>query len=559
MDYAIRKNLNVGSLSALRLGVASSCDIKFFVWKIQSLNIFQSVTYNYSEGSSEDAFSEFMNPKSFMYESDVAIISVSESIQKLVFGILNNKIKDARDLFEQIRMQISITFQRAANSNLKYIFCVKYPINIYHLGHFELFNNSQSLTLWLKKINDLFFEEIVKYNSRIIPLEYDEVFQNVGVAKIDDSFYGGHLEENGAIYLADLFLEKLVSLVDLKSKIKAIALDLDNTLWDGVLLESPTVPKIYTNRSKALLMHSHNGIPIFVVSKNNPHDLEKIKNSISQVSPALMKGIIGWSISWNPKSQSIREFAAKIGVSTNSIALFDDSEFERREVEYAKLGVRSYSELEIAKSIRYSEFTFLNLSDDAKNRVELYKLNLLRNESDLAASSASSIDDYLISLEFSLTFYDAKTSDLDRIEELIQRTNQQNLLLNRTPRTDIVRYIDDRHIFMIRLSDKFGDYGVIGVVLYDLVNGDVRLQELAISCRALGKKVEEAILTYLNNRFSKSKHLYFKFKLTKTNQNFYDILVGFGYEVNGDNLNYAISNLRPYPVWFKSINSDYDD
>lgn len=551
----MRNNLNIQLLKKLKLSVASSCDLKYFVDILRERETFEEIKYNFESGTSDDAFIEILQKDNIFHEADVVIASIAETTKKLIHPLVSGKTDiDYQEAFSNIENRLKSVIDYLEKGSHKSIFIFTYPINSYS---FDINDRSWvygSVTYWLEKLRRLYIDTLQKYGEKIDLIDLNEALADIGMR---DDYYrpeltGGHPEKKGSEKLVDLFLEKLISRLDLKNKIKAIALDLDHTLWNGVFLESEIPPKIYPHRALVLHQHASKGIPICVVSKNNPEDVEKIKNLIKSNVPGLFRDIVSYYVSWQPKSNSISSMAKDLGIGIESIAFFDDNSFERGEVKFNLPEIRVYSEDEIIKSLRYAEFSFLHLSEDAKRRVESYKLNIKRTEFENNSSSSMSIEEYLESLNFKIKFFDAKDSDIDRIDELVQRTNQQNLLLNRTTKKSLFPYIKDNRAILISLQDKFGDYGNIGVILYENINNNVRIQEMAISCRALGKGVEESIVAFLNSYFSEFESIFFKYELNYKNKAFFEKLIRIGFIADESNstMRFYINKSIFYPKWF---------
>lgn len=555
----MRDSIKLDSLKELSLSVASSCDLQYFVNHVRKVGCFSSVSYNFESGSSDDASIEILIPDTPLGKADVIVSSVAETSKKLIHPLVNGRTDlDFESLFERLKSSLESVIAYMQSSNAKACFIFKYPINKFKFDLNDRPWDYGSITYWLNRIEQLYIDLLAKDDSdRIDFLDLTDVLIPVGMGEryFRNEFWGGHPEGAGAVRLAEDFIERVISRVDHQQKIKAIALDLDNTLWDGVFLESDAPPRIFGNRATALMHHVKKGIPICVVSKNNPEDEGRISEIIYDAVPGLSRAIISYYIGWGPKSDSIRSMASALGIGTGAIAFFDDNEFERGEVLYSLPDVRVYTEQELESSLRYGEFSFPRLSSDAVRRVESYRQNVERAVNEKISTSGD-LTEYLHSLEFKIEFSRAKSGDIDRVDELVQRTNQQNLLLARTDRRVISKYIDEERVVLISLSDRFGDYGTIGAIVYDVNGSDVSLVEMAISCRALGKGVEECIIVFIDRFFGAGKTVSFVAVKTYRNESFFRKMIdfGFSYEESSSVMSISLSGDRSYPEWF-DVNS----
>ena len=559
----MRDSIDLTRLKGLKLAVASSCDLKYFVNSVRAQEVFAEVAYNFDAGTSDDASIEMRRPDSLMAGADVIVASIAETCKKFVHPLMMGRTGvDIEAMFGRVERALRDLFDYLEASSAKACFVFRYPLNRTKIDINDRPWVPGSISHWLQRMDNLYLDLLASGRySKIDLLDLDEALSGVGYTArhYRNEFWGGHPEVPGAELLAGLFWERLVSRLDHAGKVKAIALDLDHTLWDGVFLESEAAPAVFRNRAVALAHHANKGIPTCVVSKNNPEDAERIRQLVLQAAPDLARVIVAWYVGWSPKSDSIRRMAATLGIGTEAIALFDDNSFERGEVAFALPGTRVYAETELEGSLRYGEFSAPRLSADAGRRVQSYREHVQR-ASDEAAATDTDLDAYLHSLDFRIAFRQARRGDLDRVEELVQRTNQQNLLLNRTARAELGRQIDRGKAVLVSLSDRFGDYGTIGVMVHGGENGVVRLQELAISCRALGKGVEECIIAFIGRYFAGQRQLRFPVRRTYRNEAFFQKMLqsGLAFDEAASEMSMDLPGSLDYPAWF-AVEDGLDD
>lgn len=552
----MRDSAKLDALSGLKVAVASSCDLQYFVNHIRSMKAFSDVSYNFETGSSDDASIEILLPDTKLKDADIIVASIAETSKKLIYPLMNGRTdSDVEAIFKRVEAALRSVLEYLQSSNAKSCFIFKYPVDLSKIDINDRPWAEGSISYWLNKLDQLYISMMAEGNyDKVDILDLNAALAPVGLGEryFRNEFWGGHPEGQGAAILGDEFVERVISRLDHQQKIKAIALDLDHTLWDGVFLESEVPPKIFGNRAAALMHHVKKGIPICVVSKNNPEDIDRISKIIKEAAPGLARAIVGYYVSWQPKSDSIRTMASTMGIGLNTIAFFDDNEFERGEVAFAIPEVRVYKEVEIETSLRYGEFSFVRISKDAARRVQSYRENVERAVFEESAATTD-LAGYLVSLGFKISFVKASSGDLDRVDELVQRTNQQNLLLSRTARSVISRYIDEGRVVLISLCDKFGDYGTIGAIVYDIEGPSVTLVELAISCRALGKGVEECIITFIDRFFGDGAIVQFPVQRTYRNESFFNKMVesGFSFDEQQSRMSMNLTGGRNYPSWFE--------
>lgn len=272
-------------------------------------------------------------------------------------------------------------------------------------------------------------------------------------------------------------------------KVKRVAWDLDNTIWDSVLIESEK-KELSIKKDARELIHEldRKGIIQTVVSKNS-HDeawamLEEKNLSHFFVYPA---------INWGSKSQNLKEIASKLNISLNSFALVDDSDHERAEVEFALPMVRVFSDVDIPTLNERDEFDVAFDAMGTKRR-ETYQQAEKRGM--FEAKFSDNYFDFLRSLDIEVFLSHPKEQeDIDRCLDLIQRSNQLNLTTKRYNKEQFESILQDSSVvcFAIRAKNKFGDYRIIGFVSIDLDEGPL-INNMVISCRIAKKRVEHAVL-----------------------------------------------------------------
>lgn len=279
-----------------------------------------------------------------------------------------------------------------------------------------------------------------------------------------------------------------------QGRIKCVVWDLDNTLWDGTLLEDGEVrlrPEVveHIHRLDALgVLHS-------VASKNDPEAaLAKLR------AFGLQDMFLYPRIGWNPKSESIRQIAAKLNLGLDAFAFVDDQPFERSEVAYALPEVTCVDAADIDTVLRRDDFHPRFVSDESAQRRGMYLSQLARD--DVEAEFTGTSEEFLASLGMVFSIAPARREDLQRAEELTIRTNQ----LNSTGRTysydelDALRESPDHLLLVAALTDRFGSYGKIGLALVETSQPYWQLHMMLMSCRVMSRGVGTVLLGHIMER-----------------------------------------------------------
>lgn len=288
---------------------------------------------------------------------------------------------------------------------------------------------------------------------------------------------------------------------------KCLVLDLDNTLWGGIVGEdgvegialSLTPPGSgFLAFQQAVLDHYHRGVILAINSRNNPEDAwEAIRKHPNMVLKE--EHFAASRINWNDKAQNIRELAKELNIGTDSMVFLDDDPTNRDlvrallpEVATPDMPTDPSEYARFLNSLGY--FNAHVITDEDKMRGNLYVTERLRKE---AEKSHATKEEFLKSLGLELAVFEDDDSCLPRLSQLTEKTNQFNSLKRPLSEKDISDFIQSRShaVFHARLQDKFGDYGIIAFALVEKSASEWHIKSLLMSCRVFGREVEEAFLS----------------------------------------------------------------
>lgn len=334
-------------------------------------------------------------------------------------------------------------------------------------------------------------------------LSIDEIRKELGEEYIDTRF-----SKIGATKLsekANLQIARLLGLcwlpAVLKPRLKALVLDLDHTLWGGVLgedgLKGVIIDDAYQSLHKEIINLSESGLMIGVLSRNEMSDVKEIFDT--SVLKPLKERITAFSVSWGSKAIGMKIIAEKFRISYDSILFVDDNPGELALVAEACQGVQLLlacpDPIDTVRALKYypNLFSFNIKTEDALRSYDLQK-NIDRETLEQTSLNKT---EYLKSLNLNLTLALNAKEQIGRIAELSNKTNQFNLVLARMNETEASTYFQNtrKAVVSISLKDRFSDSGLIGIVFFELKEDlSVIISELCISCRALGRGVEDAML-----------------------------------------------------------------
>lgn len=288
---------------------------------------------------------------------------------------------------------------------------------------------------------------------------------------------------------------------------KALVVDLDNTLWGGVIgedgmagieLGSEYPGAAYLALQRALLDLARRGILLAICSKNNLDDaLEALQNHPAMlVKPAHFAAM---RINWHDKALNLREIAAELNIGVDALAFLDDNPVEREQVRAALPQVTVIDlppdPLDYAATVRDCPvFERLVLSDEDQQRTSLYAA---QREREQAQQNFQSKEDFFCYLELEIEIAPVETTTLARIAQLTQKTNQFNLTTRRRTEQQIAEMATraDCQVLSVRLRDRFGDHGLVGVAITHDEAETCEVDTFLLSCRVIGRTVETALLS----------------------------------------------------------------
>ena len=286
---------------------------------------------------------------------------------------------------------------------------------------------------------------------------------------------------------------------------KGLVLDLDNTLWGGVIGEvgaqgvelSTETPggMAYSEFQQYLRQLEDLGILLNVASKNE--ESIALTGFERSDSPLKRKDFLCFKANWEPKSQNIAKIAQEINILPESLVFVDDNPAEREIVrqQLPAVTIANFSAPEemIASLDRAGYFEVTALSADDAKRNEMYRQNLQRAA---AQQSFGSYDDYLRSLEMTAKLGSFDPPHAERITQLINKTNQFNLTTRRYTAQEVESLIGNPDAVTLygRLEDKFGDNGLVSAMIGS-ISGDTCTVDLWImSCRVFKRNLEQTMM-----------------------------------------------------------------
>ena len=500
----------------------------------------------------------FDNPKLIRFQPDIIFIhTTSRNLTNLPeltdkSDIIQRKLNE---VFETMRMmwdKIAETYHCTVIQN-------NYERPRYRLlGNRDIFDE-HGCSNFAAKLNDNLYEYARSHRNFFIN-DIDFLSASYGLQKWNDPNYWYMYKCVPALPAVPEFAFNLANIIKSiygKNK-KALVTDLDNTLWGGIIGEDGTenieigqetpVGQLYSEFQTYIKAHKAFGTLLAVDSKNDMEDaLAGLNRPDSVLKP---EDFLIIKANWEPKDKNIREIAQELNIGTDAIVFLDDNPAERHIV-HAQVPDASVPEIGQPQDYlttldRSGFFEMTNFTEDDIQRSEMYKANIRRIHQEAAFTN---YQDYLLSLEMQAEIKSFSALYLPRIAQLTNKSNQFNLTTKRYTEAELTEMTEDPNCITLygKLSDKFGDNGLVTVVCGHIDGTVLHIDLWLMSCRVLKRDMEYAMMDKLveccqRNEISTIRGYYFPTKKNKMVSDFYGQM-GFT-KINEDNEGNSVWELK---------------
>lgn len=349
---------------------------------------------------------------------------------------------------------------------------------------------------------------IARANPNLMLIDTELLFRRHGEdTLLSDSFwYFGRIRYSNQMFRSmATVIRQTVDAYANRSR-KVLILDLDNTLWGGIVGETGPLGialsedgegRCYRDFQRALKAVQRTGVLLAICSKNNPGDLDEVfdRNSMMVLHREDFACI---RVNWEPKPENILNIAETLNLSVDSFLFIDDNPAERELVRTALPGVvvpEFPAQIEnlpawFLREIVPAWFGKYALTAEDQNKTGQYRVNEERRQ----LSCSLDLDAFLRDLQIECVLHVNPAEQINRIAQITQKTNQFNLTTRRYEIPDIQRFLDspDHAVVLLEYRDRFGSEGAIGLAILNYT--EARIDTLLMSCRVIGRKVEDRIL-----------------------------------------------------------------
>tara|TARA_B100000315_G_scaffold115019_1_gene105524 strand:- start:907 stop:2550 length:1644 start_codon:yes stop_codon:yes gene_type:complete len=470
---------------------------------------------------------------------------------------LNNYILSSHDL-EQKRELINTDIQKlfeaikiyVNNNRSCVIIFTTIAINPYYPSTYLDNDPRFSLSMIKNNIND----KIKQFGSdyiNIIILDWERIVNQFGFENLYDEkfFYIGRIKysDNGF----SKFHNEINNLKSafLKNIKKIIVLDLDNTLWGGIIgedginginLSEDGIGKAFRDFQKTLKYITDFGIILAICSKNNLNDVKKCFNN-HPMMVLKFSDFVSKRINWNDKVTNIKEISNEINIGLDSFIFIDDSIVERTFVNENIPDVITpefpddpvYLNKWFICDVIYKYFPIISLTNEDKNKIKQYKFNKERK----ILSGELDLKSFINNLKINSKIYVDDDRFVERTSQLTQKTNQFNTTTKRYSIIDIEKFIQSNksYVFNLEYEDRFNNEGIVCSSILKINGTSAIIDTFLMSCRVIGRNVEykflDQIIEFLNNSKLNVKKLQAEFIPTNKNAVSENFLSEYGMKI----------------------------
>ena len=536
-------------LKPVRLSLLPTFTADLLIPYIRMLGALSGMDVSCTIGAFNQVHQEALSPRSVIYQSDPHVIVLAlrseEFLPELFAGYMEilekDRVKEAvESALNSVNELISAIRMKSEAAIIVHNFL---PPATPDLGLVDA-QQSTGQNAAFYRLNQR-LSDIVSQLGGVFVLDYARVVSRLGSENWHDRrmwhLARMPLSSNALPILAEEYTAYLRPLSGLNRK--CLVLDLDNTLWGGIVgedgIDGIKIGQDYPGNAflgfqMAIRRLYDRGIILAINSKNNELDVFEVFDTHPDMV-LRRENFAAMRINWNDKAANMRSLADELNIGLDQMVFFDDSPVERDLVrcQIPQVLIPEVPEdpVEYAHTLEnIRDFDSLTWSVEDRNRTKMYRAESSRR---VIRDSASSLEDFWTGLDMEVIIGCADSLSIPRISQLTQRTNQFNLTTRRYSEADIAQAAssDDSRVYHMRLKDRFGDSGIVGVGIIRVEDECWNINSFLMSCRVLGRTAEDAFLAFIADeaRESGAKFLTGLYIPTKKNVQVASLYPGLGF------------------------------
>lgn len=478
---------------------------------------------------------ELLDPTSFVYgfKPDIVILALDTEtfLEKSQFTYLDMTEGAMQELLRQKREYLLTAIRHVGSQLSAKIILTNLEVPTYAPEGIRDATRQDGYRYLIAEFNHALAKECCREKNVVI-LDFEKLAGHVGKKQLTDKkyFYLGKCYLGKEII--PLFCQEIIHILNAsygRTK-KCLILDLDNTLWGGVVgeegplgitLGGDGVGAIYQEVQKIVRNLYKRGVVLAIASKNNIEDVlpvfEQNKNMIVQ-----KEWFASMKINWKEKTDNILEIAQELNLGLDSFVFLDDNPVERGAVKQRlpMVLVPDFPEdiSELPELLMHLHcFSLLDVTEEDKRRNEMYAQEKKRAE---VQKTFANVTEYLYDLQTRIEVKKDSEEDIERITQLINKTNQFNLCTHRYSKEEVIEKIraPNQHVFSAKVWDKFGELGLTVICIIYEKEDALEIIDFLMSCRVMNRGIEKEFLRTIVAMLPKKKCVVGKYVPTKKNE-----------------------------------------
>lgn len=510
------RDLNVApGFKTIKFSVLATSNLNFLIPTLEVSAFVDRVWLKSWTAGFNQIDQQALNPESelYLFRPQIAFIHVrcEDIVPWLAYSLETVEDQQISGWIEEIRTKLDGWCTSLSRAGIQVVLASFSQPAYSPLGSRDFLHPRGHRNVW-RTLNDM-LANVAQQHAGVSLLDMDSLIRRVGVLNWEDPKLWSLAKIAGGTKFATAFANELMPVIreGAGRRRKCLVLDLDNTLWGGVIgedgiervkLGGDFPGNIYLDFQTRILDLWRQGVLLAINSKNNAADAEEM---FKQHPEMLLKleHFVSRQINWRDKAENIKAIAAEVNIGLDSLVFVDDNPAECERVQDALPEVTVFqvpADLELLPR-RFSELTRLfdgaTVSVEDRKRNSMYQQNLQRQAEQKAAAS---VEDFLLSLQMTAEVEPLNKGNLARVVQLLHKTNQFNVTTKRHSEQFVAGLMGspDWLVYVVRLKDKFGDNGIVLVALIQLIEDLALIDSFLMSCRVIGRSLEHAVISRIS-------------------------------------------------------------
>ena len=512
----IRKLDNADGFRLMRLSILSTSNLDFLAPLLEVAAYADHILLKTLTAGFNQIDQQVLNPSSplYLFSPNFALIAAraEDIVPELACDLESVDEIIINGWIDEIRTKINSWCAPLAKSGVQ-IALLSFVRPAYSpLGIREFAHPRGHISIW-NRLNEVLAEVVGQYPG-IHVVDFEGLVRRVGMHQWEDPKLWMLAKIAGGSKFANEFVEEIMPILRESAgrRRKCLVLDLDNTLWGGIIGEDGIAGvklggdypgNIYQEFQRRVIDLWKKGVMLAINSKNNPTDAEEMINGHPEMLLNL-NHFVSQQINWVDKVDNLKNIAKQINIGLDSLVFVDDNPVECERVSKALPEVTVFqvpsdlAQLPRQFSAICKLFEGATVSEEDRQRNLMYQQNQLRQ---LQMTAVSSVEEFLGGLDMEAEVEFLNNGNLSRAVQLLHKTNQFNVTTRRHSEQFVTSLMTNPNwlMYAVRLKDKFGDNGIVLIAFVELSGKNARLDTFLMSCRVIGRSLENTVIGVISD------------------------------------------------------------